>query len=717
MNPNKDVSESVNQEISKVQMDELMGQLTRAMRSELEPLHERMSKLEESSGSGKKNKNRKGNDFEDDEETFRGKSDPEAYLKWEKRVEVTRSVEDYYKELETTMIRTNIEEDTEATMARFLCGLNREIQDQVELRHCLDLDEMVQTAMKVEQQLKRRGAGRFPSGGGSSTSWRPSVAKREDNKQGFKPKPDTRLETPKQSESEEESYDEMPALVDPDDEDGFGAVFGELLVSRRALYAQPRGEEESQRENLFHTRCFVKGKVCSLIIDGGSCTNVASCKLVEKLGLSLLKHPQPYRLQWFNDCAEVRVNRRVVVPFSIGKYVDEEFDDLFPEELPQGLPPLRGIEHQIDLVPGSALSNRPAYRSNPEETKELQRQVSELLDKGFVRESMSPCAVPVLLVSKKDGSWRMCVDCRAINNITFKYRHPIPRLDEMLDELHGACVFSKIDLKSGYHQIRMREGDEWKTAFKTKYGLYEWMVMPFCLTNAPSTFMRLMNHVLRKCVFCTKELVFLGFVVSSQGVTVDEEKVSAIRDWPTPTSIGQGQQKLNKRHAKWVAFVETFPYVIKYKQGKENVVADALSRRYVLLTTLDSKFLGFEYVKELYANDHDFGEIYVSCLHGPRDKFFMHDGYLFKEDKLCVPKSSIRELLVRESHGGGLMRHFGVAKTYDTLHEHFYWPHMKHDVENICERCRRDDSGGGEVVAVSLDGRRVSGMRFGEKKW
>src|SRR3954469_12498997 len=519
--------------------------------------------------------------------------------------------------------------------------------------------------------------------------------------------------------------DEDPAALDDEgyhSEEGIDAFPSHaptIVVAQHALSVQPHAD--SQRCNLFQTKALVgPNKACKVIIDGGSCRNLASKELCAKLNLKYLPHLNPYYVQWLSDSGEMKVNHMVRVNFEIGPYEDsidfdvvpmtvchlllgrpwlydrhvqhngrantyhlefkgkkvnlhpmspqqivnesrqkvevnvgptqesnviavsdnitksaretsllmiatkedmrefsedptampivllykgevlvsndnhplsssvstilQDYDDVFPAEVPAGLPPLRGIEHQIDLIPGATLPNRTPYRTNPQETKEIQQQVQALLDKGYIRVSLSPCVVPVILVPKKDGTWRMCVDCRAINNITIRYRHPIPRLDDMLDELSGSIIFSKVDLRSGYHQIRMKLGDEWKTAFKTKFGLYEWLVMPFGLTNAPSTFMRLMNHVLRefigrfvvvyfddiliysrtecehvdhirqvlhvlrdaklyanleKCTFAKDKVIILGYVVSKHGVQVDSSKIEAIHNWPTPMNVSQ----------------------------------------------------------------------------------------------------------------------------------------------------------------------------------
>ncbi|XP_060182306.1 uncharacterized protein LOC132611970 [Lycium barbarum] len=595
-------------------------------------------------------------------------------------------------------------------------------------------------------------------------------------------------------------------------------------------------EELDQRENLFYNRCKIMHKVCSLIIDGGSCTNVVSTTLVDHIKFPTRKHPSPYKLQWFNDCGEVRVTKRVVVKFSIGKYQDEvlcdvvpmqachmllgrpwkfdrdaqhsgrsnkysfvfgsrkhtltpltpyqvsedyrimkelqkrvqneevekesllsqegqgvtkgkdkkctlpkpsnwlkgvdeghfmEYDELFPEEMPKGLAPFRGIEHQIDFVPGSQIPNKPAYRSNPGELRSC---------KGKLKSSLR-----------------------------------------------------RVDLRSGYHQIRMNPGDEWKTAFKTKFGLYEWHVMPFGLTNAPSTFMRLMNHVLKpfinkfvvvyfddilvysktmeehlvhlrqvfdvllreklfanlkRCSFgvdkvgfstiafpltelikkevpfvwgyeqekdfqelksmlisspllqlpnfektfeveCDASGVGIGGVLMQEGKslayfrenlkgaslnysTYDKELYALVRVlthwqhylWHKEFVIRSDHESLkhlksqsNKRHAKWVELIESFPYVIHYKKGKENVVADALSRRYVLLNTMTSRMMGFESLKGFYSQDPDFKELCEELTQRKRvDRYQLVEGFLFKDGRVCVPMSSWRELFDKEAH-------------------------------------------------------------------
>jgi len=176
-----------------------------------------------------------------------------------------------------------------------------------------------------------------------------------------------------------------------------------------------------------------------------------------------------------------------------------EFEDVFPEELP-GLPPPRQIDFGIELSPNVQPISKTPYRMAPTELKELKIQLDELLQKGFLRLSVSPWGAPVLFVNKKDGTLRMCIDYKELNKITIKNKYPLPWIDDLFDQLQGAGVFSKIDLRSGYHQLRIKPEDIRKTAFRTRYGHYEFTVMPFGLTNAPAAFMDLMNRVFGPCL-------------------------------------------------------------------------------------------------------------------------------------------------------------------------------------------------------------------------
>ena len=259
-----------------------------------------------------------------------------------------------------------------------------------------------------------------------------------------------------------------------------------------------------------------------------------------------------------------------------------EFRDVFPEELPPGLPPQREVDHRIELLPGTKPPSRPTYHMSAVELTELKKQLEELLTAGFIRPSKSPFGAPILFVKKKDGTMRLCIDYRALNNITIKNAYPLPRIDELFDRLQGARYFTKMDLRSGYHQIRIQPDDVEKTAFRTRYGHFEFLVLPFGLTNAPATFMHLMNQSFRqflddfvivflddiliysksldehehhvrkilellrkeklyakesKCEFFQSQVEFLGHIVGRDGLRMMEDKVQAITAWPSPTSV------------------------------------------------------------------------------------------------------------------------------------------------------------------------------------
>jgi hypothetical protein len=560
------------------------------------------------------------------------------------------------------------------------------------------------------------------------------------------------------------------------------------------------------------------------------------------------------------------------------KQIVDEFIECFPDELPNELPPQRAHDHRIDLYSDARPVYKPTYRMSPSELDELKKQLEELLSHGLIRPSVSPYGAPVLFVKKKDGSRRMCIDYRALNAQTIKNVYALPRCDELFDRLQGASVFTKLDLRSGYHQIRIHPDDIQKTAFNTRYGHFEFLVLPFGLTNAPATFMCMMNDLLRpyldkfvivylddiliyskneqeheqhvravldvlsknklyaklsKCEFFQKEVTFLGCKFSARGKEMEPEKIKAILEWPIPRNasdvrsflglcgfyqmfiknfgaiaatlsdlykkdrewkwteneqfafewlkqqfaagdvlalpdpslsylvkcdasgfaIGaaleqngrpiaflskklneherkypvhdqeclaikcalrvwrhyllgsrftvytdhnslqhlQTQPSLNSRQTRWMEFFSEYDFSIEYKEGKSNVVADALSRRHDhhksvecrTLSQCDPSSVFLSRVKQAYQTDRKASEAWLK-LKG----LTLKEGLWYRKHRLFIPNDKqMKTEILNECHDSRTAGHTGVEKTTELIARKFYWPGMYREIDEYVRSC------------------------------
>ncbi|XP_074288660.1 uncharacterized protein LOC141613814 [Silene latifolia] len=641
------------------------------------------------------------------------------YLKLTSLSQESSSVSDYINEFEKMSIVCDLEEKQELRTARFIRGLNTNLAQRVEIQHYDNFDDACRLALKFEKQDKSKKSYTRDYAKNSST-YSKSAATTSSSKEPRHEDPkdkgkgtvveakETRLRRCFKCQGyghiANESFESGP--IDVEDESGGEEVHevepysdeekGALVL--RNLHTEAAQIEHEQREQLFHSRCKVNSQICTLIIDSGSCTNVIAKDVVAKLKLPTKNHPKPYKLHWLDGNNGVMVKKQALISLQLGPYKDEILCDVIPmnachillgrpwqydrkvehdgrsnvyvvskgkakyhlkplsptkynkpiakdslfldaneaeEVVAREEPAYLLVVREVTKMERAALPNKPAYRCNPEEAKELQRQVQELIDRGYVKESLSPCAVPALL---------------GFSSIMA----PITELTKK-----GEFVWTPSAQKA-FEEV------------KTKLCSGPVLALP--------NFEKLFE------VECDASGVGIGAVLiqEKRPIAYFSERLGGARlNYSTYDKEFYAIQKLNIRHAKWVEFLQSFTFSSKYKTGNSNIVADALSRRHCLLVELDARLLGFEHIKELYKADPAFAKEVIE----PTGLYTMQDGFLFKGNRLCIPQGSIQELIIREAHGGALAGHFGSNKTYDIVSEHFYWPKMSKDVQEIVGKC------------------------------
>ncbi|GJZ75331.1 putative reverse transcriptase domain-containing protein, partial [Tanacetum coccineum] len=481
----------------------------------------------------------------------------------------------------------------------------------------------------------------------------------------------------------------MELLVMPVERKGIMQISAERTTQqtmlRKSLHVEDMNAHKTKRSHRYHARIICDEKVVHIPIN--SETLIIRVQVME------------------NKSDEKRLEDIPVV---------KEFPEVFPEDLP-GLPPVRQVEFQIDLIPGTTLGGaapvaRAPYRLAPSEMQELSDQLQELADRGFIRPSTSPWGAPVLFVKKKEGSFRMCIDYRELNKLTVKNRYPLPKIDDLFDQLQGSSVYSKIDLRSGYHQLRVRDEDIPKTAFRTRYGHYEFQVMPFGLTNTLAVFMDLMNRSLTELTQKNKKYIWgedqeSAFQLVKQKLC--EAPILALPEgnddfvvYCDASHQGLGahildQKELNMRQRRWLELLADYDCEIRYHPGKANVVADALSRKErikplrvrSLVMTIHPKLPSqiLEAQNEALKEEN----LKAENLRGMDKSFEIRlDGTCCIKNQSWLPLfGNLRDLIMHESHKLKYSIHPGSDKMYQDLKKLYWWPNMKAIIAEYVGKC------------------------------